>query len=193
MAKFFPKPSDFREWLAQNHQSETELWVGFYKKATGLESITWPESVDQALCFGWIDGIRKRIDEESYQIRFTPRKARSHWSDVNIRKMAELEKQGLIEKAGREAFALRQEENSRQASYEKEPIVLSDNYLNEIKKNEKAYTYYQCLSPSVQKQYVSWLMGAKKEETRENRLKIMIECSAEGKLIPPLKWLKRSK
>jgi len=116
--KFFKSPPDFRKWLAANHASQTELWVGFYKRASGKASITWPQSVDEALCFGWIDGIRKSIDDVSYKIRFTPRKQRSTWSAVNIKRVGELSEQGLMSEAGVKAFEARQENRSGIYSYE---------------------------------------------------------------------------
>src|SRR5262245_51313572 len=115
---FFPTPADFRAWLEANHETQRELLVGFYKTSTGKPSITWPESVDQALCFGWIDGIRKRIDDESYSIRFTPRKPDSNWSAVNIAKVKELTEQGLMRAAGIKVFENRKEEKSGVYSYE---------------------------------------------------------------------------
>src|SRR5258708_35999652 len=119
---FFATPADFRKWLAKNHSSASELLVGFYKKDSGKPSITWPESVDQALCFGWIDGVRRRIDDVSYSIRFTPRKPRSVWSAVNIKRVEELSRQGLMRPAGVKAFEARQEERSGIYSFEQQNI-----------------------------------------------------------------------
>lgn len=191
MATFFPTPSDFRKWLEENHKQETELWVGYYKKATEKPSITWPESVDQALCFGWIDGIRKRIDEEAYQVRFTPRKAQSHWSHVNIKRIQELKKEGLVMPAGLLAYKKRKPENTGRASFEQKTVKLSKEFERELKTNKKAWDFFNKeLAPSYRKQSVWWVMSAKKEETRESRLNTLIECSASGDKIPPLKWSK---
>lgn len=191
MATFFPTPDDFRKWLEENHQKETELWVGYYKKATGKPSITWPESVDQALCFGWIDGIRKRMDGEAYQIRFTPRKPNSHWSNVNIKRIKELKKSKLVTKAGLAAYAKRDPKNSGKASFEQKKVKLSPDFQKQLKSNKAAWTFFtKKLAPSYQKQSIHWVMSAKREETRENRLATLIECSAREEKIPPLKWAK---
>jgi len=142
-ATFFPTPQDFRNWLKKNHKTEQELLVGFYKVSTKKPSITWSESVDQALCFGWIDGVRKSIDEESYSIRFTPRKSISIWSVVNIKKIEELTKAGLMQEAGLEAFKLRKEEKSGIYSHEKEPAKLTSDYEKQFKVNKKAWEFFE--------------------------------------------------
>ena len=187
---YFPTPEDFRKWLIENHQDQSQLWVGYYKKASGIRSITWPESVDQALCFGWIDGIRKSIDELRYKIRFTPRKAQSHWSDVNIKKVQVLKKMGLMENAGLMAFERRKEKRSRQASNEQKKIILREDYENKIRNSEKAWMYFKDQSPSYRNQTIRWIMSAKKEETRLKRLNILIRSSENQEVIPPLKWTK---
>lgn len=191
MAIFFPTPNHFRNWLKENHLQESELWVGYYKMATGKPSITWPESVDQALCFGWIDGIRKKIDEEAYQIRFTPRKPTSHWSTVNIKRIEELRKNGLVMEAGLTAYSKRKPENTGQASFEQKNVKLSTAYESKLKANREAWSFfYEKLSPTYRKQSIWWVMSAKREETKERRLNTLIECSAQGDKIPPLKWAK---
>lgn len=191
MPEFFPTPDDFRKWLEENHEKETELQVGFYKKATGKPSITWSESVDQALCFGWIDGIRRKIDEEAYQIRFTPRKPNSHWSHVNLEKIIVLKKKDLMMPAGIAAYSKRKPENTGKASFEQREVKLSAEYESQLISNKKAWTYfYETLAPSYRKQSIWWVMSAKREETRQKRLKTLIECSAQGNKIPPLKWTK---
>ncbi|MEP1035024.1 YdeI/OmpD-associated family protein [Ekhidna sp.] len=191
MATFFATPSDFRKWLNENYSNEKELWVGYYKKATGKASITWPESVDQALCFGWIDGIRKKIDEEAYQVRFTPRKANSHWSHVNIKRIVELKKDGLITEAGLKAYRRKKPENTGRASFEQKDVKLSSKYESKLKANKEAWSFFNGkLAPTYRKQSIWWVMSAKREETRERRLKTLIECSTQGKKIPPLKWTK---
>jgi uncharacterized protein YdeI (YjbR/CyaY-like superfamily) len=191
MATFFPTPDDFRKWLETNHEAETELWVGFYKKATRKPSITWPESVDQALCFGWIDGIRKRIDEEAYQIRFTPRKPKSHWSHVNISRIKELKKENLVMPAGLRAYAKRDPDNTAKASFEQNKVELSPAFEKRLKANKKACDFFNNhLAPSYRKQSIHWVMSAKREETREKRLATLIECSEKETKIPPLKWAK---
>jgi uncharacterized protein YdeI (YjbR/CyaY-like superfamily) len=191
--KFFAKQADFREWLKENHNTIEELWVGFYKRASGKPSITWPESVDEALCFGWIDGLRKSIDENSYKIRFTPRKPASHWSAKNINRVQELKALGLMQPAGLTAFGKRDEENSKQASYEQEKVELPLEYEGKIRASEKGWAYFQAATPSYRKQTAWWVMSAKKEETRLRRLHTLIDSSEKGEVIPPLKWTEKRK
>ena len=179
---------DFRKWLEQNYDTTDELWIGYYKKATGKPSMTWPESVDVALCFGWIDGIRKSIDEESYKIRFTPRRKGSHWSNVNINRVKELTKAGLMHPSGIEVFKKKKKENSGNAAFEQKSVTLPIEYMNELKKHEIAHSYYQNLPPSIRKQYNWWVMSAKRKTTQQNRLAVMIDSSEKGERIPPLKW-----
>ncbi len=183
---FFANPSEFREWLARNHETTDELWVGYYKKATGKPSMTWSESVDQAICFGWIDGLRKSVDEESYKIRFTPRKPKSHWSAVNIQKVEKLTAQGLMTPAGLKAFRKRDEKRSKQASYEQKNMKLAPEYEAKIKVNPSAWDFFDALAPSYKKATIHWVMSAKKEETRRRRLDILIQSSADGQKVPPL-------
>ena len=182
--KFFKTPSDFRKWLAAHHDSETELWVGFYKKDSGKPSITWPQSVDEALCFGWIDGLRKNIDEVSYKIRFTPRKQRSTWSAVNIKRVAELTEQGLMQKRGLEAFAARQENKSGIYSYEQRSPEMPAQYAKQMKKNAAAWKFFQAQPPSYRKALNWWVLSAKREETKLKRLERLIEESARGRRVP---------
>jgi len=190
---FFPSPTDFRAWLHKHHAKETELWVGFYKKHTGIKSITWPESVDQALCYGWIDGKRMSIDDQSYKIRFTPRKSSSHWSDVNIKRMVALSSQKLVNPSGLAAFDQRTEGNSRRAAYEQKSVVLDVAFENKIKASNTAWRYFENLSPSIKKQYIHWVMSAKQEATKLRRLEVIIESSSAGELIPLLQWAIRKK
>lgn len=192
MPVFFPTPASFRKWLNENHGKESELWVGYYKKATGKQSITWPESVDQALCFGWIDGLRKKIDDETYMIRFTPRRPDSHWSNVNIGRMKELKKSGLVTEAGFSSFRKRTSEKTARASFEQGKIELSTDYKSKIEKKPPAWEFFiERLAPSLRKQSIWWVMSAKKEETRLRRLNILIESCEKGELIPPLRWTKK--
>lgn len=184
--RFFPKPADWRKWLERNHDKERELWVGFYKKGTGKPSITWPESVDQALCFGWIDGLRKGIDDESYRIRFTPRKPRSIWSRINIGRVAELTKLGLMRESGLKAFQLRDEKRSAIYTYERASLKLDEAYEKKFKANKKAWKYFQSRPPWYQRTTGRWVMSAKKEETRWKRLETLIKDSAENRVIGPL-------
>ena len=172
--KFFPTQTDFRRWLEENHERETELLVGFYKVGSGKPSMTWSESVDQALCFGWIDGVRRSIDGESYSIRFTPRKPKSVWSAVNIKKVEELTAKGLMRSAGLAAFERRDEDKSRIYAYEKQAAKLSDECEKQFKANKKAWEFFQNQAPSYRKMVIHWVMSAKQEETRQRRLEKLI-------------------
>jgi uncharacterized protein YdeI (YjbR/CyaY-like superfamily) len=179
--KFFRTPGDFRTWLEKNHGAATELWVGFYTKDSGKRSITWPESVDQALCFGWIDGIRKRVDEISYQIRFTPRRRGSIWSAINIKRAKELVRQKRMRPTGLKAFAARIENKSGIYSYEQRSTELSQPYATLLKKNKAACNFFENQPPSYRKMIGWWIISAKKEETRMARLEKLISASAQGK------------
>lgn len=177
---FFPTPADFRAWFAEHHESATELWVGFHKKGTGRASITWPESVDQALCFGWIDGIRKSLDADSYVIRFTPRKKGSHWSNVNTKRIGELVEQGLVTEAGLRAFKLRSEANSGRASFEQDDVELPEEYVALFQANPAAWAFFSSEPPGYRKAATWWVISAKREETRRKRLATLVEDSADG-------------
>lgn len=181
---FFTSPKDFRYWLECNHSDFVELWVGYYKKGSGKPSITWPESVDQALCFGWIDGLRKSLNEDSYAIRFTPRKAGSVWSAVNITRAKELIDQGLMTPAGMDAFEVRKENRSGIYSYEQRSVDLPEAYAKKFRSIKNAWEYYQSQPASYRKAANWWVVSAKKEETRATRLQKLIECSGEEKRIP---------
>jgi uncharacterized protein YdeI (YjbR/CyaY-like superfamily) len=179
--KFFRTPADFRRWLEKNRATSTELWVGFYKKDSGKPSITWPESVDQALCFGWIDGIRKRVDGISYQIRFTPRRRGSIWSAINIKRAKELVRQKQMRPRGLKAFDARTENKSGIYSYEQRSVGLSEPYAQLLKKNKAAWTFFEKQPPSYRKMIGWWIVSAKKEETRMARLAKLILESVKGK------------
>ena len=181
-----------RAWLEANHDQVDELWVGYYKKATGLPSVTWPESVDEALCFGWIDGIRKSIDDKSYRIRFTPRRKGSHWSARNLGRMKHLIGEGLVAEAGLAAYERRDRRRERQASYEQpEAAALPPEYETRIRANAAAWEYFQAARPSYRKQVTWWVVSAKREDTRLRRLGILIDSCAQGDVIPPLRWTKK--
>lgn len=174
---FFAKQSEFRRWLDKNHKKETELLVGFYKVDSGKPSMTWSQSVDEALCFGWIDGVRKSIDKDSYQIRFTQRKSTSIWSAVNIQKIEELTKQGFMQPAGLASFENRKEDKSKIYSYENEEVKFSSDFEKLFKANKIAWDYFQSLAPSYRKPSTNWVMSAKQEATRIKRLKELIDDS----------------
>jgi uncharacterized protein YdeI (YjbR/CyaY-like superfamily) len=187
-ATFFRTPADFRKWFEKNHEKTPELLVGFYKKGSGKPSITWPESVDEALCFGWIDGIRRMIDEESYSIRFTPRRARGIWSAVNVKRVAELTKLGRMQPAGVRAFEARDPKRSYAYSFEqgKESQRLAPEYQAQLEANPKAWTFFHSQAPYYQRTVSWWVMSAKKEETRLKRLATLIDDSAHERRIGPM-------
>ena len=191
--KFFKTPSDFRKWLAANHAKTKELWVGFYKKNSGKQSITWPESVDEALCFGWIDGLRKNIDEHSYMIRFSPRKPSSIWSAVNIRNAERLIKKGRMQPAGLKAYQARKDNRSGIYAYEQRSPELVAPYLGKLKRNKKAWEFFQAQPPYYRKTMNWWIVSAKKEETRLKRLEQLIEDSSAGRRIGLLTPNKQSR
>ena len=174
---FFSHQSDFRKWLEKNHDRETELFVGFYKVGSGKPSMTWPQSVDEALCFGWIDAVRKSIDDERYMIRFTRRKPTSIWSNVNIKKIEELTSKGLMRPAGIEAFKLRTESKSGIYAFEKEEVKLSKEFEVQFKANPKAWSWFNKMPPSYRKPATHWVMEGKQETTRKSRLEELIRDS----------------
>lgn len=183
---FFRTPDDFRKWLAENHNRKEVQWIGYYKVATNKESMRWEESVREALCFGWIDGLRKSIDDESYKIRFTPRRSGSHWSGKNIRMVKELIAEGKMEEPGLKKFARRDEKNSRRASFEQDSVKLKKEYEDQIRQNQKAWKFFEELAPGYTKTSIHWVMSAKQEATRQRRLKTLIESCENEEKIPPL-------
>ncbi|XOV94481.1 MAG: YdeI family protein [Bacteroidota bacterium] len=191
--KFFPKPEDLRKWFIENHETETELIVGYYKKSTGIPSIDWPQSVDEALCFGWIDGVRNGIDEKSYQIRFTPRRPKGHWSAVNIKKIEKLIEAKRMYPAGLKVWQERDKKNQKKASFEQKRVALAKEYKEQIKANPDAWVYFsKKLSPYFRKASIHWVMSAKQENTRQRRLGILIESSANGEKVPVLRLAGKS-
>jgi uncharacterized protein YdeI (YjbR/CyaY-like superfamily) len=185
---FFATPADFRAWLERHHESHSELIVGFHKRGSGRPSITWPEAVDQALCFGWIDGVRRRIDDTSYSIRFAPRKARSTWSAVNIKRMKELVEEGLVAPAGLAAFERRADDRTAIYSYEQRKAAkLEPDQERRLRADEGASAFFDAQPPSYRRAAIHWVTSAKKPETRERRLAQLIECSAAGEPVPPLR------
>ncbi len=185
---FFKNQSAFREWLEKNHDKKDELLVGFYKKSSGKKSITWEESVDAALCFGWIDGIRKSIDDVSYTIRFTPRRNNSKWSTKNINRIQKLIELKQVQPAGLTVYKKRKAENSHTYSFEQRVVKLNKEYESILRKNQKAWEYFNSQVPSYRKPAVHWVMSAKQETTRLKRLQMLISCSEAGEVIPPLRW-----
>jgi uncharacterized protein YdeI (YjbR/CyaY-like superfamily) len=179
---FFADAQAFRAWLAAHAHDARELLVGFHKVATGKPCMSWSESVDQALCFGWIDGVRKGVDDATYTIRFTPRKAGSIWSAVNIDKVAELREQGLMTPAGEAAFALRSEDRSRVYSHERTTDAeLAPDDLARFQRHKAAWTYFETCPPGYRKRMLHVVTSAKKPETRAARLNRLIDACAQGR------------
>jgi len=179
---FFARAADFRIWLSTNHQSTGELLVGFYKKDSGKPSLTWSESVDVALCFGWIDGVRRKFNDEAYTIRFTPRRPESNWSDINVRNVARLVKDGLMTPAGAAAFAQLREGKARTYSYEQRKTAQFDrSQQSEFKRHRDAWTFFTSQAPSYRQTAIHWVTSAKKIETQQARLARLIVASRAGK------------
>jgi uncharacterized protein YdeI (YjbR/CyaY-like superfamily) len=186
-AVYFESPDAWRTWLQAHHDSATSLWVGFHKSKTGRAGLTWPQSVDEALCFGWIDGVRKRVDDERYVIRFSRRKHGSIWSAVNIERVRQLETAGHMREAGRAAFAMRRENRSGVYSYEERPTDLPEPYATELSRNPDADTFFAAQPPSYRKAATWWILSAKTEVTRQRRLEQLIRDSAAGQRIALLR------
>jgi uncharacterized protein YdeI (YjbR/CyaY-like superfamily) len=186
-ARFFASPEEWHAWLEEHHDTEAEVLVGYWKRGTGRPSLTWPESVDEALCFGWIDGVRRRIDDERYCIRFTPRRPRSRWSDVNVARVAELEREGRMRPAGRAAFAARTEEGTYSYERQQREAALDEARERRLRADAAAWAYFSAQPPGYRRAVVHWVMSAKREETRDRRLAQLIECSAQGRPVPPLR------
>ena len=180
---YFADAGEFRDWLARHHADSNELNVGFYKRGTGAATMTWPQSVDEALCFGWIDGVRKRVDAERYQIRFTPRKPGSIWSAINIAKVAALSAAGRMQAPGLAAFALRSEAKSRIYAYETRPAELIEPYASEFRAHADAWAFFQTQPASYRRTLTWWVINAKQEATRQRRLLQLITESAAGRRV----------
>jgi uncharacterized protein YdeI (YjbR/CyaY-like superfamily) len=183
---FFPSPAELRAWFEKYHATAEELCVGYYKVSSGVASVTWPESVDQALCYGWIDGVRNRIDEISYMIRFTPRRPGSIWSRVNIKRAQVLMEQGLMQPAGLKAYEARKENKVGIYSYVQRSVELEEPYNQGLKQNQAAWSFFQAQPPSYRKAASWWVISAKQEGTRLRRLEKLIAFSVQGQPIPEL-------
>lgn len=180
--KYFEDAAALKRWFSKHAATAEELVVGFMKASTSLASVSWPEAVDEALCVGWIDGVRQRIDDKRYKIRFTPRKPSSNWSAVNIKRVGELKAEGRMRPAGLAAFARRTETKSRTASYEQETAPeLTDTEVKQLKQANGAWAFYQALPASYKRKVTWWVVSAKQESTRIKRLSRLIEACAQGK------------
>lgn len=185
-AIFFKTGEEFRNWLTENQAKISELWVGFYKKSAAETGITYQEAVDQALCFGWIDGVRKTIDANCYKIRFTPRKPSSIWSSVNIKRVAELTDLGLMQPSGAKIFAERRPDKEKLYSFENDAKEFGDEFLERFKANQKAWEFFQAQAAYYRKTATWWVISAKKEEIRWKRLNTLIHDSESGQRIDAL-------
>ena len=189
---FFHTPGDFRAWFEAHHDKFRELLVGFHKKDSGKPSITWPESVQVALCFGWIDGVRRSIDETSYMIRFTPRKPTSTWSAINIKFVQELTKKGLMHPAGLKAFAARDEKKSAIYSYEQRNSArFTREQAKQFRGNKAAWEFFRSQAPWYQRVTTFWVISAKREETKLKRLSLLIQLSQNRRTLPMLSPAKK--
>jgi uncharacterized protein YdeI (YjbR/CyaY-like superfamily) len=182
--KFFPNAAAFRRWLGTHHARAAQLVVGFYKRDSGRASLSWPESVEEALCFGWIDGVRRRLDALSYQVRFTPRRAGSIWSAVNIRKVAALRAAGRMQPAGLEAFRARRARRSGRYSYEQRPTRLPEPHARLLRADAAALRFFTAQIPSYRRAAIWWVISAQRPQTRARRAALLVELSAAGQLIP---------
>jgi uncharacterized protein YdeI (YjbR/CyaY-like superfamily) len=189
---FFEAPADFRAWLAENHATADHLLVGFHKKGSGRRSITWPEAVDEALCYGWIDGVRKGIDAGSYMIRFTPRKKGSVWSTVNVNRVRALAELGLMQPTGLAAFEARKEDRSGIYSHEQGDVEMPEPYLGLLREDAAAWEFYEKQPASYRKAVNWWVVSARKDETRRRRLDSLVACSARAERVPQFTWKKAS-
>ncbi|HTR98832.1 MAG TPA: YdeI/OmpD-associated family protein [Bacteroidota bacterium] len=189
--RYFATRQEFRAWLAAHHESAGELLVGFYKTGSGKPSLTWPESVDEALCYGWIDGVRRSLGAESYTIRFTPRRKGSIWSAKNVARARELIRAGVMAPPGLRTFKARDPGRTNRYSFEQKEATLGSAFENRFRANARAWKFFTSRPPSYRRPATWWVISAKREETRERRLGILIADSAAGRLIGPLRWTPR--
>ena len=190
---FFPSPSDLRDWLAAHHNDAPELLIGFYKKGASATAISYAEALDEALCYGWIDGVRKRLDDASYTIRFTRRKPRSIWSAVNIKRAEELIALGRMQPPGLAAFAGRDPARQNLYSFEQEQIALDDAAETRFRADAPAWDFFRAQAPSYQRAALWWVVSAKRDETQRRRLDALIACSGNGQRLPHLLAPSRSR
>lgn len=184
--RYFRSAAEWRTWLAANHETATEIVVGYHKVGTGKPTLTWPESVDEALCYGWIDGVRKRVDDERYCIRFSPRRPTSIWSAVNIRRFGELDREGRVHETGRAAFARRKENRSGVYAYEQRKDTWDEPYRSIFARHRAAFRFFLAQPAGYRKIVIWWVVSAKREVTREKRLAQLIADSANGQRLQQL-------
>ncbi len=191
---YFPSAERLRRWFEENHDREKELMVGYFKKDTKRESISWSESVDEALCFGWIDGIRRSIDAERYCIRFTPRNPGSNWSAVNLKKVDELIRTGRMREAGMKVYSMRKPEKEQVYSYENgDQHALTDEMEQRFRQQEAAWSYFNAQTASYRKAAIRWVMSARQEITRDKRLEELIASCADGVFIKAMRWANKGR
>lgn len=183
---FFETPAELRAWFEANHETATELWLGYHRKRTGKPSVTWQDVVDQELCFGWIDSVRYSLGDDRSAQRITPRRRGSVWSAINIRRFQELEHAGLVHPAGRAAFDRRDDARSRVYSYENRSKGFDEPQEAEFRTHKRAWSFFEAQPPSYRKTAAFWVMSAKRDETRGRRLKTLIDCSRRGERLPQL-------
>jgi uncharacterized protein YdeI (YjbR/CyaY-like superfamily) len=184
--RFFKTPAELRRWFRMNHATCAELWIGYYKKGSGRDGVSYKQAVDEALCFGWIDGLVRSVDEVSYTNRFTPRKARSPWSAINIARAQELIAERRMQPPGLAAFERRSDEGSGPYSYEqRKTAALSPAERRVFKTNPAAWAFFSSQTPSYRRIAAWWIQSAKRDETRQRRLAVLIDASARGQLAPP--------
>jgi uncharacterized protein YdeI (YjbR/CyaY-like superfamily) len=174
---YFESPKAFREWLAEHHAVADEVLVGFFKSGTGRPSMTWPESVDEALCYGWIDAIRRRVDDERYTIRFTRRRPKSNWSAVNLRRVEKLKKEGRMQPAGIAIYEAREKDRSKHYSYEERPEAFPEELTRQFRGHAEAWKFFSSQPPTYRRTAIWWVVSAKREETKQKRLSELIEHS----------------
>ena len=179
--RYFKSPADFRAWLEANHAEVREFWVGFYRKSVGKTGIAYLEAVDEALCFGWIDGVKKSVDEECYMHRFTPRKADSTWSVVNTKRMTQLIARGRVAARGLETFKKRDRAKTGRYTYERANAAFDAALEKIFRSDARAWTFFRAQPPGYQKLCTYWVLNAKQDETRRRRLAVLMKYSAEGK------------
>jgi len=187
-ATVFGSSADFRTWLEQHHDRETELWIGYYRKSVAKTSMTYKEAVDEALCFGWIDGVGRRIDDEVHANRFTPRTKRGTWGAVNVARMAELTAAGRVHPAGTRAFEARTADNTGIYSYENRPAELPDAYLAQLRADAAAWGWWQAQTAGYRRAATWWVVSAKQEATRDRRLATLIDDCVAGRMIKSMRY-----